>query len=82
MRINYYLYSKANEATLVYRKSYWEEHKFGSNLQEGIEFLKGNSHQIVDTDISKLMVCLCHETNTINKQGWFKNEYKGKEFPC
>ena len=28
------------------------------------------------------MICLAYETNTINKQGWLKNEYKGKEFPC
>jgi len=59
-----------------------EKNKFGSNLQEGIKFLEKNIHRIVDTDISKLMVCLCHETNTINKQGWFKNEYKGDDFPC
>ena len=77
-----YLYSKCNEATLVYRKSYWEKNNFGCNLQEGIEFLKGNSHRIFDTDIKKLMVCLAHETNTINKQGWFENEYRGVDFPC
>ena len=53
-----YLYSKCNEATLAYRKSYWEKNKFGSNLQEGIEFLKGN---LIRRDGSKLrttLVCL------------------------
>ena len=77
-----YSYSKCNEATLVYKKSYWEKNKFSSNLQEGIKFLEKNIHRIVDTDISKLMVCLCHETNTVDKQCWLKNEYKGDDFPC
>ena len=25
---------------------------------------------------------VAHETNTVDKQCWFKNEYKGEEFPC
>ena len=28
------------------------------------------------------MVCLCHSDNAINKQGWFKNEFKRDDFPC
>ena len=74
-------YYKANEGTLVFRKSYWEQNKFSNKLQEGIEFLKGNSYQIANVSIANIMVCLAHESNSVCKKRWLKNEYKGNDFP-
>ncbi len=74
-------YYKANEGTLVFRKSYWDENKYDKKLQEGITFLKGKSHEIADVDIFKIMICIAHKNNTINKDRWLENEYKGQDFP-
>jgi len=65
------LLSMANEATLVYKKSFWEKGKFSpNNTSEGIQFLKGRHWEVGHTDITKVMVCLCHSENTVNKDIW------------
>ena len=67
------LLSMANEATLVYKKSFWEKGKFSSNnTSEGIQFLTGRHWEVAHSDISKVMLCLCHEENTVNKDIWRK----------
>jgi glycosyltransferase involved in cell wall biosynthesis len=68
------LLSMANEATLVYKKTFWEERGFGEQqTSEGISFLIGRHWQIANTDITKQMICICHSSNTVDKEPWRKN---------
>ena len=67
------LLSMANEATLVYRKSFWERGGFsGQQSNEGIHFLEGRHWEIAHADINKVMICLCHDENTVDKNVWRK----------
>jgi glycosyltransferase involved in cell wall biosynthesis len=72
--------SMANEATLVYKKSFWEEKGFSEQQSsEGISFLEGRNWRTGHTDIMKVMICLCHSNNTVDKQPW--REYNTDIFP-
>lgn len=67
------LLSMANEATLVYRKSFWEKCNFSiQQSNEGIQFLEGRHWEIAHADINKVMICLCHDDNTVDKNVWRK----------
>jgi len=67
------LLSMANEATLVYKKSFWEQGKFSTaHTNEGIQFLQGRHWEIGHSPIQKLMICLCHQENTVDKNVWRK----------
>ena len=69
------LLSMANEATLVYTKRFWERGPFGTEMSsEGIPFLKGRHWEINHSNIHEVMVCLCHEGNTVDKEVWRKDE--------
>ena len=65
-----------NEATLVIDTDnvnlIFEE----QNSSEGLQPLKTHIGDIVQSDINKVMVCLCHEQNTINKKIWLDTKYK------
>ena len=64
-----------NEATMVYTRKYALENNFKeSNSGEGIEFC--NIKDIVDTPIEDIMICICHNANTVDKTQWMKEEYK------
>ena len=65
------LLSMANEATLVYKKTFWEEKPFAeSQSSEAIYFLQGRHWQTGHSEISKVMICICHSTNTVDKNVW------------
>jgi len=65
------LLSMANEATLVYKKSFWNEKKFGeTQSSEAIPFLQGRHWQTAHSQIKKVMICICHSTNTVDKNVW------------
>lgn len=65
------LLSMANEATLVYKKSFWEKGPFSTDqTNEGISFLKGRHWEISHSDIHEVMICLCHDENTVDKNVW------------
>lgn len=67
------LLSMANEATLVYKKSFWEKCGFSTqHSNEGIQFLEGRHWEIAHADIYKVMICLCHNENTVDKNVWRK----------
>ena len=67
------LLSMANEATLVYRKSFWNRGNFSTQQSnEGIRFLEGRHWEIGHSDINKVMICLCHDENTVDKNVWRK----------
>ena len=72
--------SMANEATLVYKKSFWKEKGFSEQQSsEGIQFLEGRHWRIAHSDILKLMICICHSSNTVDKKHW--KEYNVEVFP-
>jgi glycosyltransferase involved in cell wall biosynthesis len=63
--------SMANEATLVYKKSFWEKKNFSiQQTNEGIHFLEGRHWEVGHSNINQVMICLCHEENTVNKEVW------------
>jgi hypothetical protein len=69
------LLSMANEATLVYTKRFWERGHFGTDMSsEGIPFLKGRHWETNHSNIQNVMVCLCHEENTVDKEVWRKDQ--------
>jgi glycosyltransferase involved in cell wall biosynthesis len=62
---------KVNEATMVYKKSFWKEGRFmDGNIEEGLTFTKGRGKQIFQGDIANIMVCICHDSNTVCKKRW------------
>jgi hypothetical protein len=63
-----------NEATLSYTKKYAKENHFSSgNSSEGLTFCK--LKDISELDINKIMMCICHSQNTINKKIWVNDKY-------
>ena len=67
------LLSMANEATLVYKKTFWDEKHFAeTQSSEAIYFLQGRHWQIAHSDIKKVMICICHSSNTVDKNVWKK----------
>ena len=72
------LLSMANEATLVYKKTFWQQLGFSEqNSSEGIQFLVGRHWQIAHSTIHKVMVCICHSSNTVDKEPWRKCDISG-----
>jgi glycosyltransferase involved in cell wall biosynthesis len=68
----------ANEATLVYRKSFWTERGFSQNqTSEALAFLSGRAGAMVMSDIREVMVCFCHKGNTVDKTVWLQNKAHG-----
>ena len=68
----------ANEATLVYKKSFWAERGFSeSQTSEAIAFLSGRADRMAMSDIRKVMVCFCHSGNTVDKTAWLQNKACG-----
>ena len=65
-----------NEATLVIDTTQVNLKFTEQNSSEGLEPLKEYIGEIAQSDIEKVMVCLCHEQNTINKQIWLNSKYK------
>ena len=64
-----------NEATLVFEKSAWQRFA-DSNTNEAVPFLLNNIPNIIETNIDRVMCCLAHDNNTINKTPWLKDQYK------
>ena len=68
-----------NEATMVYRKSFADTHKFSDSMSsEGIGFLDKSLNNIYETPITDIMICICHDLNTVSKQDWCKSEYEAE----
>jgi hypothetical protein len=62
-----------NEATLVFRTSY--EGMFETSSRgEGKKFLN-KLGVIVEGDIEKIMICVCHTSNTVEKKSWLIDKY-------
>lgn len=66
----------ANEATMVYRKSFWEGGRFSNdNISEGQHFLKGREKQIFRSNIGLVMICIAHGKNTVDKMKWLSQPF-------
>ena len=64
-----------NEATMVFKKSAWQA--FGdTNSNEAVPFLEKNIENIIETNIDRVMCCLCHKDNTVDKTPWLVDKYK------
>ena len=62
-----------NEATLVFRTSY--DGVFATSSRgEGKQFLY-KLGAIVEGDIEKIMICVCHNSNTVEKRPWLVDKY-------
>lgn len=58
-----------NEATMVFKRSHFETHKFHDrNHSEGLGW--SNINTICETPIQFIMVCKCHDENTVDKTPW------------
>ena len=65
-----------NEATLVIDTHNVKLKFKEQNSSEGLEPLKNHIGDIVQSDINKVMCCLCHKENTISKKVWLEERYK------
>lgn len=73
---------KINEATMIYKKSFWRDARFSSgNVAEGESFTKGRKDKIFQADIENIMVCICHDSNTVCKRQWLKNTIPMDTYP-
>lgn len=64
-----------NEATLVFRRDL--HYKFASsNSNEAVPFLLKHFGNIVETNIDRVMCCISHDSNTIPKSQWIKDQFK------
>ena len=64
-----------NEATMVFKKSAWSRFA-DSNTNEAVPFLEKNMNNIVETNIDRVMCCVCHKGNTVDKTAWLDDKYK------
>tara|TARA_R110002050_G_scaffold77436_2_gene165269 strand:- start:68 stop:517 length:450 start_codon:yes stop_codon:yes gene_type:complete len=60
---------QGHEACCVYTKKYFNSMKgYNKTSQgEGVKLLSGTDKKIINLDISKLMICIAHGENTIDK---------------
>jgi len=64
-----------NEATLVFKRDL--QYKFAStNSNEAVPFLQQHLGKIVETNIDRVMCCISHDSNTIPKTQWLKDQFK------
>ena len=63
-----------HEATMLYTRKHWKSmggfSKTSSN--EGCRMIEGIESKVGDLDITKLMICVCHGSNTISKDHFHK----------
>ena len=64
-----------NEATMVFKKSAWSRFS-DTNSNEAVPFLEKNMNNIVETNIDRVMCCVCHKGNTVDKTTWLNDKYK------
>ena len=75
-RLSCIFFHAINEATLVIDTHNVKLKFKEQNSSEGLEPLKNHIGDIVQTDINKVMCCLCHQENTIDKKIWIQERYK------
>lgn len=75
---------QGHEACCVFTKKHWKamggfaskgEH---CNQGEGVKMIQWNEKNMVNLDVGKLMICVCHDTNTINKDRFMEAKMDGE----
>lgn len=62
-----------NEATIVCQRE--TDRRYGDTSKgEGGNFLEGYENDIIETDINKIMICLVHSENTVDKSSLFNKK--------
>ena len=70
---------QAHEATLCFTKKHWKRMGgFSTSSQgEGAKMIDGcNEKVFARTDVSKCMICVCHNDNTVNKDQFNQDKMK------
>jgi glycosyltransferase involved in cell wall biosynthesis len=65
-----------HEATMMMTKKWYNSsNKFEkSSKGEGVNLIQANDKQVFITDIRQIMVCICHQNNTIDKTRFLEND--------
>lgn len=65
-----------HEATMMMTKKWYNSsNKFEkSSKGEGVNLIEANDKKVCITDIRQIMVCICHQNNTIDKTRFLEND--------
>jgi len=67
-----------NEATQAYTKEYSNTHHYADRNHSENESFMSEVWKVRETPIEDIMICVCHGDNTIDKNVWQTDQYKGK----
>jgi hypothetical protein len=67
-----------NEATMGYTKAYANNHHFADRSHSENETFTTEVWKIRETLIDDIMICCCHGDNTIDKNVWQTDQFRGK----
>lgn len=75
---------QGHEACCVFTKKHWgsmggfiSKGEKG-NQGEGVKMIQWNEKQMVNLDVGRLMICVCHDNNTINKDRFMEAKMNGE----
>jgi hypothetical protein len=54
---------RVSEATLCFKKSFWEQHKFVDNIAEADKFIRGREQMCREISPQEVIVSLVHKKN-------------------
>ena len=63
-----------NEATMVFTRDHWKRKKGFKKSQNGEGFKMAYDSSSGLTEIGKIMFCICHEGNTVDKKRFLENK--------
>ena len=65
-----------NEATMVFTKKYFNSMPgfMSSSQGEGCKMVDHNDKNVEITNISDIMICVCHQNNTLSKDRFIENK--------
>jgi cellulose synthase/poly-beta-1,6-N-acetylglucosamine synthase-like glycosyltransferase len=68
----------AHEGTFCFTKKYWRNMNGFSNAEkaEGVKMIDGNEKNVAISNIRYIMLCICHQENSVSKDQFNKEEYK------
>lgn len=66
-----------NEATQAYIKGYADTHHFTDRNHSENESFMSEVWKVRETPIEDIMVCVCHGNNTVDKNVWQTDQFKG-----
>ena len=66
-----------NEATQAYTREYAKTHHFAERSHSENKDFMTEVWKVRETPIDEIMVCVCHGDNTIDKNVWQTDQFKG-----